>query len=136
LIYELPGHSDWIADYLKGRPSAVAQLRALEPHGLAISLISYGEIFEGIYFSSDPVLAERDFRQFLRAIDVLPLNRAIMRHFARIRGELRRRGQIIGDPDLMIAATAIEHDLALITGNRRHFARIAELALYLSEESD
>jgi len=127
--------SDWIADYLKGRRPTVDQLQALEPQGLSISLISYGEIYEGIYFGDQPAAMARSFRQFLRAVDILPLNRTIMRRFARIRGELRRGGRIIGDPDLMIAATAIEHDLTLITGNSRHFSRIAELRLYRSEES-
>jgi len=127
--------SDWIADYLKGRLPAVEHLQSLEPQGLSISLISYGEIYEGIYFGGQPAATARAFRQFLRAVDVLPLNRTIMRRFARIRGELRCGGQIVGDPDLMIAATAIEHNLTLITGNSRHFSRIADLRLYQSEES-
>jgi predicted nucleic acid-binding protein len=70
------------------------------------------------------------FRQFLRRVDVLPLNRSIMRRFAQVRGELRRRGQLVGDPDLLIAATALHHGLVLVTNNRRHFERIAELQLY------
>jgi predicted nucleic acid-binding protein len=60
----------------------------------------------------------------------LPLNRSIMRRFARIKGELRRAGQIIGDPDKLIAATARHHGLILITRNRRHFSLIEGLALY------
>jgi len=59
-----------------------------------------------------------------------------MQRFARFRGELRRRGQIIPDPDLRIAATAIEHGLTLVTRNRRNrrnrrdFDRIPGLALF------
>jgi predicted nucleic acid-binding protein len=75
-------------------------------------------------------VAERVFRQFLRGVDVLPLTRPIMRRFARLRGGLRRRGQLIGDPDAPIAATALHHGLALVTGNRAHFRRIPDLRLY------
>ncbi|MGA7670076.1 MAG: type II toxin-antitoxin system VapC family toxin [Nitrolancea sp.] len=122
--------SDWIANYLNGRQPAVDLLHSLEPSGLAISLIAYGEIYEGIFFGGQPEASERSFQSFLRAVDVIPLDLAIMRRFARIRGELRRSGQIVGDPDLLIAATAIEHDLILISGNERHFGRVPGLRLY------
>ena len=36
---------------------------------------------------------------------------------------------MIGDMDLLIAATAIRHDLTLLTNNRRHFERIPSLAV-------
>jgi tRNA(fMet)-specific endonuclease VapC len=122
--------SDRVADWLHGRSAAVDALRALAPDGLAISLVTYGEIYEGIYYGRDPAGSERVFRQFLRAVDVLPLTRPIMRRFARIRGDLRRRGQLIGDPDVLIAATALHHDLTLVTGNHAHFRRIPELRLH------
>ena len=44
--------SDWVADYLKGKPQAVALLDRLREDGIAISLITYGEIYEGIYYAS------------------------------------------------------------------------------------
>ena len=53
-----------------------------------------------------------------------------MKRFARIRGRLRATGQTIGDTDILIAATAIEHDLTLVTRNRRHYDRIPDLTLY------
>jgi predicted nucleic acid-binding protein len=67
-------------------------LRALAPDGLAISLVTYGEIYEGISYGRDPAGSERVFRRFLRAVDVLPLTPPIMRRFARLRGDLRRQG--------------------------------------------
>ena len=53
-----------------------------------------------------------------------------MRRFARLRGELRQRGLLIPDPDILIAATALTHNLTLVTRNRRHFERIPDLPLY------
>jgi tRNA(fMet)-specific endonuclease VapC len=122
--------TDWVADYLRAREPALSALNDLALDGLAISIISFGEIYEGIYYGPNVQSHERGFRQFLQWVDVLPLNRSIMRRFARIRGELRRMGQIIGDPDTLIAATALYHGLMLITRNRRHFSRIEGLALY------
>jgi predicted nucleic acid-binding protein len=85
--------SDWTADYLKGRVAAVDLLQQLRPGGLALSLVRFGEIYEGIYFGRDPEAAEAVFRAFLREVRVLPLNRGILRRFARIRGDLRRAGR-------------------------------------------
>ncbi len=42
--------SDWVADWLKGRPQAVQLLSSLGQGNLAISLITFGEIYEGVYF--------------------------------------------------------------------------------------
>ncbi len=54
-----------------------------------------------------------------------------MRRFARLRGELRRQGQLIGDPDILIAATALDHSLTLVTRNLKDFQRISNLRLFL-----
>lgn len=95
--------SDWVADWLAGKPQTVTPLTALSREGIAISLITFGEIYEGIYYSRDPMASEAGFRRFLRQVDVLPLNIRILQRFARIRGELRRKGQLIGDPDILEA---------------------------------
>ncbi len=122
--------SDWTIDWLKGQQSAVELLENLTGDDLAISLITFGEVYEGIYFGRDPERDEAVFQKFVDQITVLPLSRLIMLRFARIRGTLRRQGQIIGDPDILIAATALHHDRRLITRNMRHFQRIAEPKLY------
>lgn len=122
--------TDYVADWLHGRPQALTLLRSLTSANIAISII--GEIYEGIYFGANRPLHERGFRQFLRMVDVLPLNKPIMKQFARIRGNLRRSGSIIGDTDLLIASTAIYHNLTLVTRNFRHYERIPDLMLYRS----
>jgi tRNA(fMet)-specific endonuclease VapC len=122
--------TDWVVNYLKGRPDAIQLLTSLQAAGLAISLVTYGEIYEGIYYGRDVEAHERGFKGFLQLVRVLPLNRAIMRRFARLRGALRRQGQIIGDPDILIAATALHHHLTLVTRNRKHFQRIPNLSIY------
>ena len=120
----------WVASWLNGQADATTLLRTLAPDGIAISLVTFGEIYEGIFYGRNPSAAERVFRQFLRGAPVLPLNRTIMRGFARIRGELRARGQVISDTDILIGATASYHRLILVTRNTRHFGRIAGLTLY------
>lgn len=60
---------------------------------------------------------------------VLPYDVATARVYGRLPAELEAAGQILADADLQIAATALHHNLELVTGNLRHFERVAELRL-------
>lgn len=97
--------------------------------GLAVSIISVGELYEGAFSVSDPKRLLPEFRQFLREYEILGLSDSTMEVFARERAALRRRGMLIPDMDLLIASTAITHGLTLMTRNARHFKRIPNLAL-------
>ena len=124
--------TDWIIDVLHGQPTATQTLLALADQGLYVSLITYGELYQGAYYGRDPKTALRGLRAFLRGKRMLSLTRRIVERFAIVRGYLRQQGLTLGDPDILIAATAIEHDLTLLTRNTRHFTRIPGLAIYQS----
>jgi predicted nucleic acid-binding protein len=119
-----------VASYLNGRPDAVVLLRSLLPGGIAISVITFGEVFEGIYYGRNPAQFAAVFRRFLHGASVLEVDRMVARRFARLRGDLRRGGQLIGDADFLIAATALCYGLTLVTRNTRHVSRIPSLALH------
>ncbi|HEX2879626.1 MAG TPA: PIN domain-containing protein, partial [Polyangiaceae bacterium] len=53
--------------------------------------------------------------------DVLPVNARIARRCAELRSEAVSRGQQRTQADMLIAATAAEHDLVLVTRNERDF---------------
>ena len=122
--------SDLIASYLNGRPDAILLIDGLMAQGLAIALPTYGEILEGILFGNQQQAHQAGLDELLESIDIAPLTVGVMRQFASIRGALRQQGQIIPDMDILIAATAIEHDLTLISRNRRHFERVPGPQLY------
>jgi predicted nucleic acid-binding protein len=122
--------SDWIIDCLHGDERAVDTLRELAPAGLATSIISVAEIYEGAYSQVDPDGHLETFRTFLRAFTVLSLTDSTADRFARTRAKLRSEGRAPPDFDLLIAATALDCGLVVITRNIRHFSRIQELELY------
>jgi tRNA(fMet)-specific endonuclease VapC len=124
--------SDYVADYLKGRPAAVSLLDGLFTAGLAISIVTFAEVYEGIYYGTDPSGNEAIFEHFLRGVRVLPIGRRVAKPFARVRGDLRTKGQLIPQPDLFVAATALEHHLNLVTRNRGDFVLISGLQLHSS----
>ena len=122
--------SDYVADYLSARPQATELLIALTKEGTTISLITFGEIYEGIYYGHNPQKTKDVFNRFLRSVDILPMTKPIMQRFAQIRGGLRRTGNIIGDFDILIAATALSHNLTLVTRNIKDYQRIPNLSIY------
>ncbi|MFN8495646.1 MAG: type II toxin-antitoxin system VapC family toxin [Caldilineaceae bacterium] len=122
--------TDWVIEYLKGRKTTVEMITQHAADGLAVSLITYGEIYEGILLGRDPKRHEQGFLTFLRTpVVVLSPNKLVMKRFAQIRGQLRQAGQLIGDFDLVIAATALHYNLTLLTHNTRHLSRIPDLKL-------
>jgi tRNA(fMet)-specific endonuclease VapC len=122
--------TDWLIDAAIGRPVAVRTLARLRVHGLAVSIVSVAEIYEGAFGTPDPEGTLAEFREFLGGYAILPLTDPVAERFARMRASLRERGQLIADMDLLIAATAADGDLVLVTRNVRHFERISGLDLY------
>ncbi len=70
------------------------------------------------YNNPEPDVHIASFQEFLALFTVLPLTEDTMRHFARLRALLRKQGNLIPDLDLLIAATALEHELVLLTRHR------------------
>lgn len=64
-------------------------------------------------------------------VPVLPFSRSIAKRTAKLRLELRQQGRSVNNRalDLIIAATALEHDLTLVTRNRKDYDDIAVLRL-------
>jgi predicted nucleic acid-binding protein len=122
--------SDWIIDALTSRQEALDLLSRLPSAQLSVSIITVGEVYEGAFGTSDPVRRLEDARQFLSGFEVLPLDDATMVLFAEHRAHLRALGTMIADLDLLIACTALQHDLTLVTRNLRHFGRVPGLRLH------
>jgi len=68
-------------------------------------------------------------KDFLQDVTVLGLDEDTCRIFGKERRRLRRAGNLPGDMDLFIGATALRHNLTVLTNNRNHFERIEGLRL-------
>src|SRR5712691_8120906 len=121
--------TDWVIDHLNGVTQVTRRLTELQPQGLALSVVSAAELWEGAYFSRDPKRSQETLEAFLSGLEVLGLDEEICKRFGQLRGSMRKRGQTIGDFYLLIAATALHHNLTLLTNNRKHFEGIAGLEI-------
>jgi tRNA(fMet)-specific endonuclease VapC len=68
-------------------------------------------------------------KNFCAGNEVINLTDPIIIKAADIYADLHRRGLLIGDADILIAATALVHGYAVATNNERHFQRILGLQL-------
>lgn len=123
--------TDVIADWLNEQAAAVARFPHLLRDGVAISIITHSETREGILGSRNPRAAERVFRTFLQGVAVLPITRTVSRRHATLRIQLRRDKRQVNERalDLLIAATALTHDLTLVTSTTRDYQDIPGLML-------
>lgn len=119
--------TDWAISYLNQHPATVQHLDALRPEGIAVSIVSLAELFEGTTGSNDPDRREKALTDFLEPFAIINLDVPICRLFGTERARLRAMGTLIPDMDLLIGATALRHNLTLLTNNRRHFARLPGL---------
>lgn len=121
--------TDTLSEVMRGQDAAIRQsaLQYLKAHGhLTFSLITRYEILRGLIAKAAKAqLQTFDLR--CRASEVLPLTDPIIVRAAEIYAELKDRGELISDADILIAATALIHGLVLITNNVEHFQRIQEL---------
>lgn len=113
--------TDWIIHWLNGHPAIGRRLEALRPEGLALSVISLAELYEGVYYSRDPQGNERQLHDVLAGLTLLGVDVETCQIFGRERGRLRQRRTMIADFDLLIGATALRHELTLLTNNRSDF---------------
>jgi len=67
--------------------------------------------------------------QVLPRLTVLPFDLESAKVFGRLKAALEGRGRPRSEPDLRIAAIALQHGLTIVTGNVRHFADIPGLAV-------
>ena len=121
--------TDWVIDHFNRVGVVTQRLQELQKQGLALSIVSVAELWEGVHFSHSPERSQTMLEEFLSGVVVLGIDEEICKRFGQLRGSLRRQGKIVGDFDLLIASSAIRHNLTLLTNNRKHFENIEGLRL-------
>lgn len=86
-----------------------------------LSVITIEEIYFGLTYK-DVKRQSEWFEKFVQLrCEVLPITFSIANRSGRLRGEFRQKGIVRTQADILIAATADEHGLILVTRNAKDF---------------
>jgi predicted nucleic acid-binding protein len=123
--------TDILSEFLKQRDSHVLQNGAdylAQYRHFAISAMTRYEVMRGLK-DKNATQQLKNFEIFCQNNKVFPITDTIFDRASDIWVEGRKGGHPRYDPDLIIAATALEHDRVLVTGNTPHFDWIPGLTI-------
>ena len=121
--------SDILIYFLKGKHDVVRKLVTIPEENLFTTRINYAELFFGAYNSSKPSENLKIISSFLENFKILEFDKVSSEIFAKIKSQLKQKGLIIPDMDLMIASISIRNNFTLVSNNIKHFKRIRKLKL-------
>ena len=124
--------SDIIIDLLKNKEPGKSIFLNIPQNKKYISVISWIEIMYGVEKSPHITRRTNDFVEWMNSfiVQVLNIDINVAKEFTKLKIHLERIGFRLSDFDLFIAATAIAHNLTLVTRNAKHFSRIKNLNVF------
>ena len=121
--------SSVIVNYLRGKVDQVTFINELDGE-LVASVICLAELYDGALRARNVNVARQGGEKFFLGLDAIyPIDERIARAFGQLRADLRTKGNVLADMDLLIAATCLAYNLILVTANIRHFSRVKNLEI-------
>lgn len=91
---------------------------------LFISIITLSELFFGVYNSGNQRRHKKALHSFLGYVEVIDVSFPIAYNYGIIKSKLKKKGNFIGDFDILIGATSIVFNLPILTRNVKHYNKI------------
>ncbi|MCF6312194.1 MAG: PIN domain-containing protein [Verrucomicrobiales bacterium] len=104
------------------------RLKKLSLGEVGISVITYCELQFGVAQSAKPVENQLALTEFLASLEVLDLPSSCAPAYGELRTNLKKKGRIIGNYDLLIASHALSEGLTLVSNNLKEFERVEGLS--------
>lgn len=95
----------------------------------SISIVTLAELLYGVKVTARKKINRAAVDTLVRHVAVLDWSRAAAEHYADIRADLKKRGQLIGANDLLIAAHARSLGATVVTNNVKDFRRVRQLGV-------
>ena len=109
--------------FIKGKFNLLEKFENAGEQNCFISEITLAELKYGVANSEQPEKNQKNLDNFLSGVTIIPIFHALDL-YAKEKARLRKSGKPIDDFDLLIGATAVTHDLVMVTNNTDHFTRI------------
>lgn len=107
--------------------NVVNKFKQLQVGTVAMSTINCGELYYGTEKSNHQKQAHAALEALVGIIPVLPIPPEAAKHYGHIRRYLEKKGKIIGNNDLWIAAHCLTLGIILVTNNTQEFQRVPKL---------
>jgi tRNA(fMet)-specific endonuclease VapC len=117
-----------VIGFLKGEQNVVTNVEDYveEYNRISLSILTYYEILRGLkYLGNEQKI--RSFEALMDNSEIITLDRAIMKRASELYAALMRRGELIEDADILIAASCLINGMVLVTADEEHFRRIEDL---------
>lgn len=122
--------TSFLVDTLRGEATVEEAVLTVDERGTAyVSSVTVMELWEGIHLADSSDRERAVVKNLLRDLRELPFDRECATTAGEINATLQRDGVPIEDADVMIAATALVHDVPIVTNNVDHFDRIDDLEI-------
>lgn len=110
--------------------SYIRKLENLEKkYTLAISSIVLSELQFGVSNSQHQEQNQINVNNLISKLEVLDFKTQCALYYGEIRADLKRKGIIIGNNDLLIASHAVYEEATLVTNNTSEFKRVSNLKI-------
>lgn len=120
--------TDVCIELLKGN-ERVLQRRDQYDGPVGICFMTIAELYYGAEKSKEPTKNIDTIEKLLLSLEIMQTDIPILKRFGTIKADLQKQGMPVADADVLIAATTLEKAERLVTGNVKHFERIAGLVL-------
>jgi tRNA(fMet)-specific endonuclease VapC len=111
----------------RSSPALLQRIQRVPLQGQSISMVTLAELLYGVQVSSRKKANRAAVDALVRHLTVIDWSRDAAEHYADIRADLKKRGQLIGSNDLMIAAHARSLGAVVVTNNVKDFGRVKGL---------
>lgn len=120
--------TDTCSYIIKMRPTSILQqLKHLAFTDLCISAITQAELLYGAARTSAPKHMDTIVKEFISRLIVYAWDGSAAEQYSILRAYLEKKGTLIGNMDIMIAAHALSLHAHIVTNNTKHFRKVPHL---------
>jgi tRNA(fMet)-specific endonuclease VapC len=110
-----------VSHLIKGHPVVFQRIVKVPMASLGISVITEAELYYGLAKRTEAKRLHLVVEEFLKRVDVLPWDSAIVKNYGFIRAEMERQGKTLALLDLLIAAHALSLNSVLVTNDKAFY---------------
>lgn len=121
--------TDTLIYWLKGDKNIDRKIQENTPSVLYISVVSLAELYYGAYVSDEVQNNIENIETLKKQFRIIKIEESIAEEFGKIKADLRKRGVLFGDFDILIAAISKRYNFKLVTNNVEHYKRIGNIVI-------